>query len=125
MNLGKHDYYQEAFDESLALLLEARTLDKLHSLTERKKVRLLVGVIYYQKRSYSKSESALLEALRLGDNQDQDPYILYVLARTYERWGRRYRAGKIYKQIIEEYPNHPVAPKAWDGHMGLEGRGRR
>ena len=120
MQLGVHLYDQDEYKDSRDLLSRASRCDVHHPLPERKKVRLLLGVIHHYDRDYSKAEELLLEALRLGQDAEQDPYVLYVLGRNYLKWGRKLDARRTLKKLVERYPDSPMAEKAWDTLMALE-----
>jgi thiol-disulfide isomerase/thioredoxin len=122
MKLGVHLYDQESYDESCRLLARARKTDKRQPIPDRKQIRLLLGAMLYRDREYARSEEVLKEALRLGSEEEYDAKILYVLGRTYLRWGRKYEARKVLKKLIERYPDSAMAEQAWDSLGALESR---
>ena len=122
MKLGVHLFDQESYDESCRLLARARKSDKHQPVPDRKQVRLLLGAMLNRDREYAGSEEVLKEALRLGPDDEYDPKILYVLGRTYLKWGRKYEARKVLKKLVERYPESAMAEQAWDSLVALESR---
>jgi thioredoxin-like negative regulator of GroEL len=122
MSLGVHLYEQEAFGDSRELLLRAREADSRHPLPDRKQVRLLLGVEQYYEGNLAESASVLEEALALGEHEQYDPKLLYVLGRTYLKQDRKREAAKAMRAILDRYGASPVAEKAWETLVRLEGR---
>jgi thiol-disulfide isomerase/thioredoxin len=124
VGLGVHLYEQEAYDESRELLLRAREADADHPLVDRKQVRLLLGVEEYYEGNLAESASVLEEALALGKHDQYDPKLLYVLGRTYQKLGKKREAIKALRTILDRYSASPVAEKAWEAVVRLEGHRR-
>ena len=125
IKLGVHLFDQEVYEESRQLLLVARKDDADFPVSERKQVRMLLGVVQLYDRKYPEAESLLTEALELGTDEEYDAKTLYVLGRTYLKWGRKKDSRKCMEKILEKYPNSAVAEKAWETVLLLEGHRRR
>jgi thioredoxin-like negative regulator of GroEL len=125
IKLGTHLFDQEVYEESRELLLVARKGDADCPVSERKRVRMLLGIAELYDEDFGKAESLLKEALKLGKDEEYDAKTLYVLGRTYLKWGRKGDSRKVMEKILDHYPDSPVAEKAWETVLLLEGHRRR
>jgi thioredoxin-like negative regulator of GroEL len=110
--LGIHDFEQEFYGESRDLLATATRLDAERPAQERKRTRMLLGVMLNYDRKYAESDSLFREALALRPAGEYEPKILYLLSRTYLAWGRRDEARATLQAIIESYGQSHIAQKA-------------
>ena len=62
--------------------------DTRRPLEERKRTRLLLGVIEKSDHRYAEAETVLRQALDLPPSAEHDAKVLYVLGRMYASWGR-------------------------------------
>jgi len=110
--LGTHLFEQEFYEESRELLVRAIKLDTGRPPEERKRSRMLLGIIQRYDRRLPEAESLLKSALAIGPDSEDDAKILYVLAKVYVSWGRQGEARTTLQRIIAEHPTSPVADKA-------------
>jgi thioredoxin-like negative regulator of GroEL len=124
MKLGVHLFEQESYAESRDLLARAARHDHERPAPERKKTRMLLGIIQNYDRKYAEAEALLKEALAMRPSGEEEPKILYVLGRTYLAWGRAGEARAAMEQILEAHPQSPIAAKARDTLAALERKKR-
>jgi thiol-disulfide isomerase/thioredoxin len=110
--LGAHLFEQESYDMSRQHLQKAIKYDGTRPADERKKTRMLLGVIQQGDNRLPEAEVLLKEALMIKPPGEHDPRILYVLGKTYLSWGRQGESRKMLQRILAEYPTSTVAPKA-------------
>jgi len=125
LRLGTHLFEQETYEESRALLKQAIEQDSQSPLTERKKARMLLGVIQTYDRRYADAEAVLKQALGLPPQPDHDARLLFVLGRSYVAWGKLGMAREVMRQILMSYPTSPVAGKARETLAALERKDRK
>jgi len=125
VRLGTHLFEQETYEESRTLLKQAIELDRESSLAERKKARMLLGIIQTYDRRYPEAEAVLKQALELPPQAELDPRLLFVLGRTYVAWGKLGMAREVMRQILMSYSGSPVAGKARETLAALEQKGRK
>jgi len=122
-SLGAHLFEQEVYDESRELLLQAVKADRDRPADERKRTRMLLGIVHKYNHKYPESEAILKEGLTLQPAGDYDPKLMYVLARLYAGWGKFDDARAILKQILSTYSQSPVADKARETLVALDRKG--
>jgi len=111
--LGVHLFDQESYEESRTILQKTVMVDADVTSSTRKKVRLLLGVIQSYDGKYAEAESVLREGLSLRPVSDEyDPKLLYMLGKTYAKWGRRDEARVVWEEILSKYADGPFARKA-------------
>jgi thioredoxin-like negative regulator of GroEL len=119
-SLGAHLFEQEAYEESRDLLLRAVKADRERPADERKRTRMLMGIVHKHDHKYPESEAILKEGLALQPPGDYDPKILYVLGRLYAGWGKYDQARAVLNQILNLYGQSPVANKARETLVALD-----
>jgi thioredoxin-like negative regulator of GroEL len=119
-SLGAHLFEVEAYDESRDFLVRAVKADRQRSADERKRTRMLLGIVHKYNHKYPESENVLKEGLGLQPASDYDPKILYVLGRLYAGWGKYDQARAVLKQILSLYGQSPVANKARETLVALD-----
>lgn len=112
MKLGMHLFKQEFYAESRELLSRAVHSDGKSPIPERKKTRMLIGIIQTYDKKYADAEDALKQALALKPPDEIEPRLLFVLGRTYVNWGKPDKARLVMEQLLADYPGSPVAAKA-------------
>jgi tetratricopeptide (TPR) repeat protein len=112
MKLGMHLFEQEFYAESRELLSRALHSDGKSPIPERKKTRMLIGIIQTYDKKYADAEDALKQALALKPPDEIEPRLLFVLGRTYVNWGKPDKARLVMEQLLADYPGSPVAAKA-------------
>ena len=110
--LGSHLFHQEFYDESRELLERALEYDARRESGERKRSRLLLGVIYSSERSYDQARDVLRAGLKLRPRGTYEPRLLYVLARTELHAGRPCKAMGPLLEIEAEYPESEMLHRA-------------
>jgi thioredoxin-like negative regulator of GroEL len=119
-SLGAHLFEQEVYDESRDFLVRAVKADRERPVDERKRTRMLLGIVHKYNHKNEDAETVLKEGLALQPASEYDPKILYVLARLYAGWGRYDEARTILKQILSLYAQSPVADKARETLVALD-----
>jgi tetratricopeptide (TPR) repeat protein len=119
-SLGAHLFEQEAYDESRDFLLRAVKADRERPADERKRTRMLMGIVHKHNHKYPESEAILKEGLGLQPPGDYDPKILYVLGRLYAGWGKYDQARAVLNKVISLYGQSPVANKARETLVALD-----
>jgi len=118
--LGVHLFEQESYPESRELLYRAARHDAGQPVDDRRRTRLLLGIIQNYDRKFAEAESLLKDALSLQPEGEDQPKLLFVLGRTYVSWGRHAEARRTMQQIVEEYAQSPMAQKARETLVALE-----
>jgi thiol:disulfide interchange protein DsbD len=118
--LGMHLFEQESYEESRELLYRAVRHDADQPAEDRRRSRLLLGIIQNYDRKFAEAESLLKEALSLRPEGDDQPKLLFVLGRTYVSWGRHAEARRTMQVIVEEFAQSPMAQKARETLVTLE-----
>ena len=123
LGLGTHLFDEEAYGESQQLLERAAHADSGRPPGERKRARLLLGVIHKSyDRNFAAAEAVLKEALAIQPPGEYDAKLLYVLGRAYLAWGKRDEARATFQQILESHAESPVAEKARETLVALDRR---
>jgi thioredoxin-like negative regulator of GroEL len=119
-SLGAHLFEQEAYDESREFLLSAVKADRQRPVDERKRTRMLLGIVHKYNHKNDEAESVLKEGLALQPASEYDPKLMYVLARLYAGWGKYDDARAVLKKILNVYAQSPVAEKARETLVALD-----
>jgi thiol-disulfide isomerase/thioredoxin len=121
LGLGTHLFDEEAYGESQQLLERAARADSSRPAGDRKRARLLLGVIHKSyDQDFPAAEAILKEALGIQPPGEYDAKLLYVLGRAYLAWGKRVEARASFQQILEWHAESPVAEKARETLMALD-----
>jgi len=118
--LGVHLFEQEEYEEARDVLIRATKADWASGAAERRKTRMLIGIIQTYDKRYAEAESVLKEALAVKPPDDQEPRLLFVLGRAYYNWGKPDKAREVMQQIVVRYAGSSVAQKARDTLGALE-----
>lgn len=110
--LGAHLFEQDAYERSRGYLRRALKADAGRPADERKRTRLLMALILGYDRRFAEAETVAKQGLALTPPGEEDARLLYVLARTYLKWGRREEARLALSRILAEHPQSPLAEKA-------------
>jgi tetratricopeptide (TPR) repeat protein len=119
-SLGAHLFEQEVYDESRDFLARAVKADRERPVDERKRTRMLLGIVHKYNHKNSDAEAVLKEGLALQPASEYDPKILYVLGRLYAGWGKYDEARAVLKQVLSLYGQSPVADKARETLVALD-----
>jgi thioredoxin 1 len=122
LGLGAHLYEQEYFDESSDLLRLAVARDAEAAWGDRRRARMLLGIIEHVSGNFGEAEKLVKEALTLQPDPEEQPRLLFVLGRTYVSAGRRAEGVATFEVIVREYPQSPVAQKARESLVNLRNR---
>ena len=123
LGLGAHLFDEEAYGESQQLLERAAHADSGRPAGDRKRARLLLGVIHKSyDQNFAAAEAVLKEALGIQPPGEYDAKLLYVLGRSYLAWGKRDEARATLQQILDSRPESPVAEKARETLVALDRR---
>jgi tetratricopeptide (TPR) repeat protein len=111
--LGVYLFDQEIFEDSRELLRKAADHDAARPAPERKRTRVMLGIIQNFDRKLGESEKLLKEALAVTPaDPEQDATAHYALGKTYAKSGKLDLARAAMQKAIEVQPDGPVAPKA-------------
>jgi len=110
--LGFDLWEQEFYKDSQDLLERAKVVDDKRPSAERKRTRTILAAIRRRQDRFGEAESLLREALALKPAGDYDAKTLYVLGRTYLRWGRNGDARTAFQTILDSYAKSSMAEKA-------------
>jgi tetratricopeptide (TPR) repeat protein len=83
---------------------------------------MLLAIIQNYDRKYAEAEALSKEALAIGPPGDDEAKLLFILGRTYLKWGRPADARKVMQQIILKHPQSPMAPKAQEQILQMSQR---
>lgn len=120
VGLGAHLHDLEAFDEAKELLQRARGRDAARPLEERKRVRMMLGIVQHYERRFGEADQLLREGLDLGPSRDYDPKILYVMGKNFSKWGKFDEARAALETCIRIASGGPLAGKAREMLFWLE-----
>jgi thioredoxin-like negative regulator of GroEL len=120
--LGIHLFEQEIYEESRELLLRASSVDASRPAKERKRTRMLLGMIQKYDHKYPEAEALLKEALGVKPPGDDDAKILFLLGKTYLSWGKPEQARSVLQEVLDAHPRSTVAPKASETLAALDRR---
>jgi len=119
-SLGAHLFEQEVYEESRDFLVRAVKADRERPVDERKRTRMLLGIVHKYNHKNPEAESVLKEGLGLQPASEYDPKILYVLGRLYAGWGRYDEARTVLQKVLSVYGQSPVADKARETLVALD-----
>ena len=119
-SLGAHLFEQEVYEESGDFLARAVKADRERPPDERKRTRMLLGIVHKYNHKNPEAEAVLKEGLALQPAGEYDPKIMYVLGRLYAGWGRYDDARKVLKEVLRMYGQSPVADKARETLVALD-----
>jgi thiol-disulfide isomerase/thioredoxin len=122
LGLGIHVLDGALYDEARELLARARLADAGRPVPDRKQTRLLLGTLEYYAGHQAQAEQILKEGLSLPTPTEFDPRLLYVLGKNYLKWGRRLEARNTLEAVVAEYSSDPIAQKAKESLVAMEGR---
>ena len=120
--LGTHLFEQELFDEARTFLSRAARDDAPEPPSTRRQTRMLLAIIQNYDRKYAEAEALLKEALGIRPAGEDEAKLLFILGRTYMKWGRPAEARKVMQQIVLNHPQSPMAPKAQEQIAQLDQR---
>ena len=120
LQLGLHLFEQRFYEQSAEHLELARAADASLATAQRKDLRMRLGVILFYGREYPESATLLREALSLGGDPELDPKILYVLGRSYMKWGHKDEARATFRELVQAYPTSPAAQRAREMLVALD-----
>ncbi len=119
--LGAALFDQEIFEESRELLKKAAAKDVERPSVERKRTRVLLGIIQNYDRKYVESERLLKEALAVKPaDPEEDATAQYALGKTYVKWGKRELAKGALQKAIDAQPDGAIASRAKEALDGLK-----
>jgi thioredoxin-like negative regulator of GroEL len=110
--LGTHLFEQEFFEEARDLLAKAARYDSREVPGTRRHTRMLLAIIQTYDHKYAEAEALLKDALAITPLGEDEPKLLFILGRTYMKWGRADDARRVMQRIVAEYPQSPMAQKA-------------
>jgi thioredoxin-like negative regulator of GroEL len=110
--LGTHLYEQEFFEEARDLLQRAARLDAEAVPSTRRHTRMLLAIIQNYDRKYAEAEALLKEGLGITPLGEDEPKLLFILGRTYMKWGRPADARRLMQKIVSDHPQSAMAEKA-------------
>ncbi len=88
---------------------------------ERKRTRVLLGIIQNYDRKYVESERLLKEALAVKPaDPEEDATAQYALGKTYVKWGKRELAKGALQKAIDAQPDGAIASRAKEALDGLK-----
>jgi thiol-disulfide isomerase/thioredoxin len=119
-SLGAHLFEQEVYEESRDFLVRAVKSDKERPVDERKRTRMLLGIVHKYNHKNPEAEAVLKEGLALHPASEYDPKILYVLGRLYAGWEKYDQARAVLNQVLSLYGQSPVADKARETLVALD-----
>ena len=119
-SMGAHLFEQESYEESRDFLVRAVKADKERPADERKRTRMLLGIVHKYNKKNSDAEEVLKEGLALQPPSEYDPKILYVLGRLYAGWGKYDEARAVLRKVLSVYAQSPVADKARETLVALD-----
>jgi thioredoxin-like negative regulator of GroEL len=103
----------EIFEDSRDLLRKAAAKDADRPAPERKRTRVLLGIIQTYERKFAESERLLKEALAVTPpDPTEDATAQYALGKTYSKWGKAALARAALQKAIDAQPDGPLAPRA-------------
>jgi thioredoxin-like negative regulator of GroEL len=122
LGLAIHLVENDGYPEARALLARARENDATSAVPDRKQVRMLLGTLEYYDGHYGEAAAILREGLSLRPEGELEPKILYVLAKTYLKWGRTQQARATLQAVLDGYASSPIAQKARETLVALDGQ---
>jgi thiol-disulfide isomerase/thioredoxin len=122
LGLGLHLLDNEGFDEARAVLARARDADAGRPAPERKQARMLLGTLEYYEGHFGEAETILKEGLALRPEGEFEAKMLYVLGKTYLKWGRKQQARATLQAVLDGYASSPIAQKARETLVAMDGQ---
>ena len=110
--LGTHLFEQELFDEARSLLSRATRDDTQEPPSTRRQTRMLLAIIQNYDRKYADAEALLKEGLAIRPVGEDEAKLLFILGRTYMKWGRAPDARRVMQRIVTDYGQSSTAAKA-------------
>jgi thioredoxin-like negative regulator of GroEL len=110
--LGTHLFEQDAFDEARDLLGNSARYDAREVPATRRQTRMLLAIIENYDHHYPEAEALLKEGLAIGPLGDDEPKLLFILGRTYMKWGHAEDARRVMQKIVLGHSQSPMASKA-------------
>jgi thiol-disulfide isomerase/thioredoxin len=111
--LGAHFFDVEIFEESRDLLQHAAAHDRGRPAAERKKTRVLLGIIETFEKKYGEADKLLKEALAVTPaDPTEDAAALFALGRTYMKWKKPEQARAFLKKALDTDPGGPMTEPA-------------
>jgi thioredoxin-related protein len=120
LGLGIHLLDNSGFDEARDVLARARQADAARSAPDRKQARMLLGTLEYYAGRYPQAEAILKEGLGLRPEGEFEPKMLYVLGKTYLKWGRKQEARAALQSVLDSYASSAIAQKARETLVALD-----
>jgi thioredoxin-like negative regulator of GroEL len=124
MRLGVHMFEQEFYEESRELLSRAARADRGSPTHDRRKARMLLGIIQTYDKKYADAEKVLQEALAIEPEDELEPRLLFVLGRAYFNWGKYDKSRVVMERIVSTHSGSAVAGKARDTLAALDRKKR-
>ena len=118
--LGEHLFAQERYQESQGLLIQAAAHDRERPAPERRRTRTLLAILQHAGRQFAEAEVVIKEALSIDPEAPDQPQLLFILGRTYVKWGRHELGVETMQVIVKEHPQSPMAQKARETLVTLE-----
>jgi thioredoxin-like negative regulator of GroEL len=110
--LGTHLFEQEFFEEARDLLASAARHDSRDVPGTRRHTRMLLAIIQNYDHKYAEAEALLKEGLDITPVGEDEPKLLFILGRTYMKWGRAAEARRVMQRIVADHGQSPTAAKA-------------
>jgi thioredoxin-like negative regulator of GroEL len=110
--LGTHLFEEESFEEARDLLAKSVRYDARDLPAARRHTRLLLAIIQNYDHRYPEAEALLKEGLAIGPVGDDEPKLLFILGRTYMKWGKAEDARRVMQKIVLVHAESSMAPKA-------------
>ena len=112
-------YELDYHDDARPLLERALRVDS-GKLAERKRVRMMLARVVERSTTVADSEPLLRAAIALPADADMDPRLKFLLARCLIQTRRADEGKAVLKQLVADYPKHPVTPTARETLAGLK-----
>jgi thiol-disulfide isomerase/thioredoxin len=118
--LGTHLFEQELYGDARDMLYQAVRVDADLPPADRRRSRMLLAIIQNFDRKFAEAEVLLKEALAATPPGEDEPKLLFILGRTYMKWGRPEEARKLMLQIVSAHGESPMAQKAREQLVALD-----
>ncbi len=112
--LGQHLFEQRDASTSFDLLSRAARIDDENAAADRKRTRLMLGILQARKKQYPKAEVAFQEARALPPARGLEPRLLLELERAYVDGERLEAARRVVQEIEACCADTPFAVQAKD-----------
>ena len=73
---------------------------------------MLLAIIQNYDRKFAEAETLLVSSLAITPLGEDEPKLLFILGRTYMKWGRAADARRTMQQILMSHSQSPMAQKA-------------